>query len=99
MPLTHLLVFAFLLFLAGATGVVVRRNLLVVLMCVELMLGGANLAFVAASRATGDSAGHVMALMVFVVAAVEVAVGLAIVVAMYRQRRSIEVDALRELRG
>jgi NADH-quinone oxidoreductase subunit K len=99
MPLTFLLTVALVLLCIGAVGVVVRRNLLVVLMSVELMLNGVNLAFVSVARALGDGTGHVMVLMVFVVAAVEVAVGMAIVVNMYRQRRSIDLDSFHTMRG
>lgn len=99
MPLLHLMGVAFGLLVIGASGVVLRRNLLVVLMSVELMLNSVNLAFVAVAREVGDLSGHVMVLMVFVVAAVEMAVGMAIVVNMYRQRRSIDVDAFATMRG
>ncbi len=99
MSLMHLLGVAFALLVIGASGVVIRRNLLVVLMSIELMLNSVNLAFVAVAREVGDLAGHVMVLMVFVVAAVEVAVGMAIVVNMYRQKRSIDVDAFRTMGG
>jgi NADH-quinone oxidoreductase subunit K len=99
MPLMQLLGVAFMLLVIGAAGVVIRRNLLVVLMSVELMLNGVNLAFVSVAREVGDLSGHVMVLMVFVVAAVEVAVGMAIVVNMYRQRRTIDVDAFGVMKG
>lgn len=99
MPLEHLLGVAFVLFSIGATGVMVRRNLLVVLMSIELMLNATNLAFVSVSHEMGDTAGHVMVLMIFVVAAVEVAIGMAIVINMYRQRDSISVDAFTTMRG
>ena len=99
MPLPHVLTFSFLLFAIGAGGVLVRRNVLVVLMCIELMLNSVNLAFVGFSRHFGDSGAHVMVLMIFVVAAVEVAIGMAIVVNMYRQRRSISVDDFHSMRG
>ncbi len=99
MPLEHLLGIAFVLFSIGAAGVMVRRNLIVVLMSIELMLNATNLAFVGVSRALGDNAGHVMVMMIFVVAAVEVAIGMAIVVNMYRQRDSISVDVFGTMRG
>jgi NADH-quinone oxidoreductase subunit K len=99
MPLDHVLLFAFALLVTGLFGVVARRNLIVVLMSIELMLNAVNLAFVGISHALGDNAGHVMVLMIFVVAAVEVAVGMAIVVNMYRQRHSISVDTFDALRG
>jgi NADH-quinone oxidoreductase subunit K len=83
---------AALLFTIGAIGVVVRRNAIVVFMCVELMLNAANLAFVTFSRINGTLDGQVTAFFTMVVAACEVVVGLAIIVAIYRSRRSASVD-------
>ncbi len=98
-PLEMLLGLAFVLLSIGAAGVMIRRNLLVVLMSIELMLNATNFAFVAVARSLGDTAGHVMVLMIFVVAAVEVAVGMAIVVNMFRQRDSISVDVFGTMKG
>ena len=81
-----------LLFTIGAVGVVVRRNAIVVFMCIELMLNAANLSFVTFSRINGNLDGQVMAFFTMVVAACEVVVGLAIIVAIYRSRRSASVD-------
>ena len=81
-----------LLFTIGAAGVLVRRNAIVVFMCVELMLNAANLALVTFSRMHGNLDGQVMAFFVMVVAAAEVVVGLAIIVALYRSRHSASVD-------
>ena len=81
-----------LLFTSGAIGVVVRRNAIVVFMCVELMLNAANLAFVTFARINGNLDGQVMAFFTMVVAACEVVVGLAIIVTIYRSRRSASVD-------
>jgi NADH-quinone oxidoreductase subunit K len=81
-----------LLFTIGAVGVVVRRNAIVVFMCVELMLNAANLTLVTFSRVNGTLDGQVMAFFTMVVAACEVVVGLAIIVAIYRSRRSASVD-------
>ena len=81
-----------LLFTIGAVGVVVRRNAIVVFMCVELMLNAANLTLVTFSRINGTLDGQVMAFFTMVVAACEVVVGLAIIVAIYRSRRSASVD-------
>jgi NADH-quinone oxidoreductase subunit K len=81
-----------LLFTIGAVGVVVRRNAIVVFMCIELMLNAANLAFVTFSRINGTLDGQVTAFFTMVVAACEVVVGLAIIVAIYRSRRSASVD-------
>ena len=99
MPLEHLLMLAFLLFAIGAAGVMIRRNILLVMMSIELMLNAVNLVFIGFARSLVDNGGHVMVMMIFVVAAVEVAVGMAIVVNMYRQRRTIGVDAFRAMRG
>jgi NADH-quinone oxidoreductase subunit K len=81
-----------LLFTIGAVGVVVRRNAIVVFMCVELMLNAANLAFVTFARINGSIDGQIMAFFTMVVAACEVVVGLAIIVTIYRSRQSASVD-------
>jgi NADH-quinone oxidoreductase subunit K len=83
---------AALLFTIGAVGVVVRRNAIVVFMCVELMLNAANLTLVTFSRLNGNLNGLVVAFFTMVVAACEVVVGLAIIVAIYRSRRSASID-------
>ncbi len=85
---TYYLVFAAVLFAVGAVGLLVRRNVLVMFMCVELMLNAVNLTFVAFSRALDDIGGQTIVFFVLVVAAAEVAVGLAIIVAIFRGRRS-----------
>jgi NADH-quinone oxidoreductase subunit K len=83
---------AVILFVIGAVGVLVRRNAIVIFMCVELMLNACNLAFVAFSRLHGNLDGQVVAFFVMVVAAAEVVVGLAILMAIYRARKSASVD-------
>jgi NADH-quinone oxidoreductase subunit K len=83
---------AVFLFAVGAVGVLVRRNALVIFMCVELMLNAANLAFVAFARMHGNLDGQVIAFFVMVVAAAEVVVGLAILMTIFRARRSASVD-------
>jgi NADH-quinone oxidoreductase subunit K len=93
------LVVSALIFATGVGGVLVRRNPLVILLCLELMLNAANLALVAFARAHGNMGGQIFALIVMVVAACEVAVGLGMVVAIYRRRLPIDVDELRELQG
>jgi NADH:ubiquinone oxidoreductase subunit K len=93
------LVVSAIIFCIGAGGVLVRRNPLVILLCLELMLNGANLALVAFSRLWGGEDGQVFALIVMVVAAAEVTVGLGLVVAIYRLRMPIDVDELSELQG
>lgn len=88
-----------LLFLIGVTGVLVRRNALVILMCVELMLNAANLNLIAAARHSGTVQGQAFALLVMGFAAAEVAVGLALVVALYRRRDTVSVDQIDLLKG
>ncbi len=88
-----------IIFAIGAGGVLVKRNPLVVLLCLELMLNAANLAFIAFSRMHGNADGQIMAIIVMVVAACEVTVGLGVIVAMYRRRLPVDVDELRELHG
>ena len=87
------------LFCIGVTGVLTRRNPLVVLLSLELMLNAGNLALLAFSRMWGNGDGQVFALVVMVVAACEVVVGLGLIVAMYRRRVPIDVDEVSELRG
>jgi len=93
------LIVACLIFCIGAAGVLTRRNPLVILLCLELLLNAANLALVAFARAHGNQEGQIFALIVMVVAACEVAVGLGLIVALYRRRLPIDVDELRELQG
>jgi NADH-quinone oxidoreductase subunit K len=88
-----------IIFATGAAGVLVRRNPLVVLLCLELMLNAANLALVAFSRMWGGPDGQIFALIVMVVAACEVTVGLGLIVAIYRRQLPIDVDELNELQG
>jgi len=93
------LVVSALIFCIGAGGVLTRRNPLVILLCLELMLNAANLALVTFSRAQGNQDGQVFAIIVMVVAACEVTVGLGVIVAMARRSVPIDVDELRELQG
>ena len=88
-----------LIFCVGAAGVLTRRNPLVILLCLELMLNAANLALVAFSRMHGSGDGQVFALIVMVVAACEVTIGLGLIVAIPRRRLPVDVDELTELRG
>ena len=99
MSITWYLVVSALIFCIGVGGVLTRRNPLVILLCLELMLNAANLALVAFARHSGDMGGQIFALIVMVVAACEVAVGLGLVVALHRRRLPIDVDELRELQG
>jgi NADH-quinone oxidoreductase subunit K len=97
-PVTHFLYLAFALFTIGMVGVLVRRNILIVLMSIELMLNGANVALVTFSRMWGNMEGQVLAMFVIAVAAAEAAVGLAIVVSLFRARTGTEIDDLSTLR-
>jgi NADH:ubiquinone oxidoreductase subunit K len=99
MSITWYLVVSAMIFCIGVGGVLTRRNPLVILLCLELMLNAANLALVAFSRNSGDMGGQIFALIVMVVAACEVAIGLGLVVALHRRRLPIDVDELRELQG
>ncbi|OFV85783.1 MAG: NADH-quinone oxidoreductase subunit K [Acidobacteria bacterium RBG_16_70_10] len=95
----HALVLSLVLFALGTLGVFLRRNVITVLMCVELMLNGVNLAFIAFSRAAGTLDGQVLVFFVIVVAAAEAAVGLAIVIALHRHRDTLDIDAFNVMKG
>ena len=99
MTLVWFVVLSACIFCVGAAGVLTRRNPLVILLCLELMLNGGNLALLAFARAHGNHDGQVFALVVMVVAACEVVVGLGLIVAMYRNRLPIDADSMSELRG
>ena len=88
----HYQIVAALLFMIGTLGVLVRRNIVVMFMCIELMLNAANLSLVAFSRLHGNDAGQMFAFMVIVVAAVEVAVGLAIAISLVRNRDTVNIE-------
>jgi NADH-quinone oxidoreductase subunit K len=90
---------AALLFTIGAVGLLVRRNVLVMFMCVELMLNAVNLTFVAFAKQLDDITGQVLVFFVLVVAAAEVAVGLAIIVAIFRRRAGVTADDVNTLKG
>ena len=93
------LVVSALVFSVGAVGVLTRRNPLVVLLCLELMLNAANIALIAFARMWGNAQGQIFAIIVMVVAACEVCIGLGLVVAIFRRRLPIDVDEIRELHG
>jgi len=99
MNISHCLVLSAALFAIGAYGVLARRNLLVILMSVEVMLNGVNVALLAFARFHGNSAGHVFVLMVMGVAAAEVSVGLAILIAVFRNRKTVDTGDLKSLQG
>jgi NADH-quinone oxidoreductase subunit K len=96
---SYYLVLASLIFTIGAIGLLVRRNVIVMFMCVELMLNAVNLTFVAFAHQLNDAAGQVIVFFTLVVAAAEVAVGLAIIVAIFRRRKGATADDVRALRG
>ena len=96
--LEHYLTVSALLFALGLTGVIIRRNVLVIYKSLELMLNAANLAFVAMSRFTNNLNGQVMVFFIITVAAAEVAVGLALIVALYRKRQTAHVEDLTSMK-
>ena len=97
--ITWYLAVAGILFATGTLGVLMRRNPLIVLLSLEIMLNGANLALIAFARQQGDTAGQIFALAVMAVAASEVVVGLGLIVAMGRRKLALDVDKLTALRG
>jgi len=99
MDVAWYIVLSALIFCVGLAGVMSRRNPLVVLLSLELLLNAGNLALVAFSRMWGNADGQIFALIVMVVAACEVVVGLGLIVAMYRNRIPIDVDEMSELKG
>ena len=108
-PTEHLLVLAALLFSVGVAGFFLRRNLIIVLMSIELMLNAANLVFLAGARAHSsralaeglalDAQGPVFVVFVIAIAAIEAAVGLALVIALYRRKQTVSIDRLDQLKG
>jgi NADH:ubiquinone oxidoreductase subunit K len=99
MSISWFVVLSAFIFCIGAAGVMTRRNPLVILLCLELMLNAGNLALIAFAKMHGNGDGQIFALIVMVVAACEVVVGLGLIVAMYRLRIGIDVDEMSELRG
>lgn len=99
MAIEWYMVLSAMLFAVGLTGVLIRRNPVVILLCLELMLSAGALAFIAMSRMLGNQDGQVFVLIVLVVAACEVVVGLGLVVAMFRRRLPLDVDEMKELQG
>ncbi len=98
-PTNYFLVLSAVLFLLGVLGVLVRRNALVIYMSIELMLNAANLAFVAFAAADGGLEGQLAVFFVMTVAAAEVAVGLALLVTVFRTKKTIDIDTLHQLKG
>jgi len=91
-PLEYYLVLAGIIFTIGVSGVVVSRNIIIVFMSIELMLNAANLALIAFARELGDPSGHVFVFIVMAVAAAEAAVGLAIIISLFRNKDTINLD-------
>ena len=98
-PLSGFLAVSAILFAMGALGVLVRRNAIIIFMSVELMLNAANLAFVAFARSYNVLSGQLFVFFVMTVSAAEVAVGLALIVAIFRSKHSIDVDQMSSLKG
>jgi NADH-quinone oxidoreductase subunit K len=97
-PIEYYMIVSAVLFVIGVLGVLVRRNAIIIFMCIELMLNAANLAFVAASHHLKQMNGQVFVFFVMVVAAAEVAVGLAIIVALFRNKETVDVDQVNLLK-
>jgi NADH-quinone oxidoreductase subunit K len=97
-PLQYYLILSAIIFAVGVTGVVIRRNLIVILMSIELMLNAVNLTFIAFSRAMGSMEGQVIVFFVMTVAAAEAVVGLAIIISIFRHRQSLDPDELQLLK-
>jgi len=99
LPVGYYVGLSAILFTIGAMGVLIRRNSIVIFMSVELMLNAANLAFVAFARAYGAMSGQIFVFFVMTVAAAEVAVGLALIVAIFNTKQSIDVDQMNSMKG
>lgn len=99
MPLESYLILSALLFTIGVIGVLIRRNAIIIFMCIELMLNAANLAFIAISRNLGEASGQIFVIFVMAVAAAEVAIGLAIIVSVFKHQQTINVDEVNSLKG
>jgi NADH-quinone oxidoreductase subunit K len=97
-PLSYYLILSAVVFAIGVLGVIIRRNLIVLLMSIELMLNGVNLTFIAFSRFLGSTDGQVMVFFVMAVAAAEAVIGLAIIIAVYRHRQSLDPQEMQLLK-
>ncbi len=97
-PLSHVIIFSLIIFVIGMVGALSRRNVFIVLMSIELMLNAVNIALIGVSSAMGNMIGQVLAIFIITVAAGEAAVGLAIVVALYRNRLTVNVDSINLLK-
>ena len=99
LPVAYYIGLSAILFTIGAMGVLIRRNPIVIFMSVELMLNSANLAFIAFARAYGEMTGQIFVFFIMTVAAAEVGVGLALIVAIFHTKQSIDVDQMNSLKG
>ncbi len=97
-PLSHYLLLSAFMFTVGVAGVIIRRNAIVVFMCIELMLNAVNLTLVAFSSFLGDATGQMLVFFVMVVAAAEAAVGLAIIIALFRNKQTVNIDEINILK-
>ncbi|MCT1523600.1 NADH-quinone oxidoreductase subunit NuoK [Sphingobacterium sp. DK4209] len=97
-PLNHYLIFCSIIFAIGVTGVLIRRNVIIIMMSIELMLNSVNLLLAAFSAYRGDPSGQVFVFFIMALAAAEVAVGLAIIIMVYRNTKSVDIESLSKLR-
>jgi len=98
-PVSYYLLLGAILFAIGAGGVLIRRNTLVILMCVEMMMNAVNLTFIALSRYLDSATGQIFVFMIMAVAAVEVAIGLALLVELNRHQQAVNIDEINSLKG
>ena len=98
-PLNHYILLCSIIFTIGVIGVIIRRNVIIIMMSIELMLNSVNLLLTAFSAHSGDPSGQVFVFFIMALAAAEVAVGLAIIVMVYRNTRSVDINSLNRLRG
>ncbi|MGJ1205915.1 NADH-quinone oxidoreductase subunit NuoK [Sphingobacterium lactis] len=97
-PLNHYLIFCSVIFAIGVIGVLIRRNVIIIMMSIELMLNSVNLLLAAFSAYRGDASGQVFVFFIMALAAAEVAVGLAIIIMVYRNTKSVDIESLNKLR-
>lgn len=98
-PLSYYLLLAAILFAIGAGGVLIRRNAIIILMCIEMMMNAVNLTFIAFSRFLDSATGQIFVFLIMAVAAVEVAIGLALLVEINRHKRAVDIDEISSLKG
>lgn len=98
-PLSYYLLLAAILFAIGAGGVLIRRNAIIILMCIEMMMNAVNLTFIAFSRYLDSATGQIFVFLIMAVAAVEVAIGLALLVEINRHKRAVDIDEISSLKG